>query len=104
MACLVYVWPGRPSWPDAIPASKFLNHNDGRSHEGSNFGNSFVYLTAFFAMSSEGQPESKMWYGEKDFLDQLHRSRPRGRFHPAAVVGAGGDDPHYLRQLVDRIP
>lgn len=55
-------------------------------------------------MSSERRPESKMWYGEKDFLDQLHRSRPRGRLHPAAVVGAGGDDPHYLRQLVDRIP
>jgi hypothetical protein len=55
-------------------------------------------------MSSERRPESKMWYGEKDFLDQLHRSRPRGRLHPAAVVGAGGNDPDYLRQLVDRIP
>jgi hypothetical protein len=45
-----------------------------------------------------------MWYGEKDFLDQLHRSWPRSGFHSAVVVGAGGDDPYYLRQLVDRIP
>jgi hypothetical protein len=41
--------------------------------------------------------------GAKDLLAQLHRPGTGGGFSFAAVVGAGGNHPDCLRELVDRV-
>jgi hypothetical protein len=45
----------------------------------------------------------KCWRGAKNLLDQLRCARASGRFHFAHMVGAGSNDSHHVRELVDRI-
>src|SRR6266498_783663 len=42
--------------------------------------------------------------GTKNLLDRVYHSRPARRLRPAALVGAGGNDPHWSSKLVDSVP
>lgn len=41
--------------------------------------------------------------GEEDLLDRVHRARADRRFRSADLVGAGGDDPDCICELVGSV-